>query len=104
MATKPSSNEEEYFAREDAEKKRKIALEQHKKFAEIERSELKKLHQNHCPNCGMELQPIRFREINIARCFNCNGTWLHPGTLEKIAGHEKGEMINSILAIFQAKP
>ena len=33
MGNKPSTTEEEYFAREDAEKKRKIALEQQKKIA-----------------------------------------------------------------------
>ncbi len=100
MANKPSTTEDEYFAREDAEKKRKIALDQQKKLAQAERDELKKLHYMHCPKCGMQLHTIRFRNIDIDRCFACHGTWLDKGELEKIVGHEKGGVMRSILNIF----
>ena len=103
MSNKPSSTEDEYFAREDAEKKRKIALEQQKKLAQSERDELKKLHYMHCPKCGMQLQPIRFHQIEIDRCFSCHGTWLDQGELEKVAGPEGGRIMSSILGLFAKK-
>ena len=101
MSNKPSSTEDEYFAREDAEKKRKIALEQHKKIAQKEREELKKLHHMHCPKCGMQLHTVRFRNVDIDRCFNCQGTWLDKGELEKLAGHEGGGIMKAILNLFK---
>jgi uncharacterized protein len=104
MSNKPSTTEDEYFAREDAEKKRKIALEQQKKLAQGERDELKKLHYMHCPKCGMPLHTIRFRNIDIDRCFSCQGTWMDKGELEKVAGTETGGVMKSILNIFTTKP
>ena len=40
---KPTSSEEEYFAREDAEKKRKLQADQAKEMSAAEREEIKKL-------------------------------------------------------------
>ena len=102
MSDKPSTNEDEYFAREDAEKKRKLALDQHKKIAQDEREELKKLHYMHCPKCGMPLHTVRFHNIDIDRCFNCQGTWLDKGELDKVAGHEGGgSVMKAILNLFK---
>ena len=55
---KPSQHEDEYFAREDIEKKRKLALEQAQELAASEREELKTLHYMKCPKCGMDLQTL----------------------------------------------
>lgn len=103
MPVKPSSAEEEYFAREEAEKKRKLALEQKKAVAENERAELKKLHHMRCPKCGMELHTIHYRDLEIDRCFSCSGTWLDEGELEKIAGEDRSGAVGSILRLFRAK-
>ena len=101
MADKPTQNEDEYFAREDALKKQKLALEKAKELAQKEKEELKQRHWMHCPKCGMELQTINFRDLEIDRCFNCNGTWLDAGELEKIAVAEKsGTVMGSILNLF----
>jgi Zn-finger nucleic acid-binding protein len=101
--TKPSSPEEEYFAREEALKKQKLSIEQAKKLQEKQREELRAMHWMHCPKCGMELQTISFRDVEIDRCFNCNGVWLDDGELEKLASHEKetkGAIVRSVLRIF----
>lgn len=103
MPVKPSEKEEEYFLRVEAERKKKIAEERARKLEEQQREELKKLHWMHCPKCGMELQTIRYRDIEVDRCFNCSGTWLDQGELEKVAAEEgkKGGTLSTILRVFR---
>ncbi len=100
MTDKPSNTEEEYFARENAERLRRLAAEQKAALAKAERDELKKRHFMRCPKCGMELQEIRFRDVQIDRCFSCGGTYLDAGELEKIAAPEGGTVVKSLLRIF----
>jgi uncharacterized protein len=104
MATdKPSNTEDEYFAREDALKKQKLALEQQKAMAQKQKEELKKLHFMRCPKCGMELQAIKFRGVELGRCFSCGGHWLDAGELEKVAEPEHGKVMGSVLNWFKVK-
>ena len=100
------SAEEEYFVREEALKKQKIALAEAKKLLDKQKEELKALHFMRCPKCGMELQTIVYREVEVDRCFSCNGTWLDEGELEKIASLDtdsktKGTWVKSVLGIFE---
>ena len=104
MADKPSMSEEEYFAREDALKKRKLALEQQRQLAETRKEELKKLHSMHCPKCGMDLQAINFRGIEVDHCFNCGGYFLDAGEMEKLAEPQQGAIVCSILNWFRTDP
>ncbi len=99
--TKPSDTEEEYFARENAERLRKLTAEQKKSLAETERDQLRKLHHMRCPKCGMELKEISVRGVDVDRCFSCNGTWLDAGELEKLARGE-GAVMAAILRVFGA--
>jgi uncharacterized protein len=99
---KPSSAEEEYFARENAERLRKLAAEQKRAMAAAEREALKKQHYMRCPKCGMELKEISFRDIDVDRCFSCNGTWLDEGELEKVAKKDgQGSVMAAVLRIFK---
>lgn len=98
---KPSTAEEEYFAKEEAEKKKKLAEQLHASKSEQERVRLKELHWMHCPKCGMELHTILFRGISIDKCFNCRGHWLDHGELEKLSGPENNT-IERILHIFKS--
>lgn len=99
--SKPSDTEEEYFARENAERMRKLAAEQKKSLAEGERDKLRQLHHMRCPKCGMELREITVRGVQVDRCFSCNGTWLDAGELEKLAkGQGEGSVMASVLRVF----
>ena len=93
--SKPSDTEEEYFARENAERMRKLAAEQKKSLAQDERDKLRQLHHMRCPKCGMELKEIDVRGVAVDRCFSCNGTFLDAGELEKLA---KGQPENTVMA------
>lgn len=83
---KPSQAEEEYFAREEAEKKRKLALTQVKQLAAAEREQLKQLHFMHCPKCGMKMQEIALAGVIVERCFHCHGIFLDEKDVEKLSG------------------
>ena len=98
---KASTSEEEYFVREDAEKKRKLALQakKDKEFGELKR--LKDLHFMHCPKCGMQMQEIKYRSVDVDVCFSCNGIFLDQGELEHIEKPESKGVMSSILNWFK---
>jgi len=98
---KGSQSEEEYFVREDAEKKRKLALQSAKDAVAAEKQRLKALHWMRCPKCGMELHEVDFRGIDVDVCFNCNGVFLDQGELAAIVKEESGGVMNSILNLFK---
>ncbi len=103
---KPSSIEEEYFAREEIEKKRKLAIKQAEEMAVKQREELKALHFMKCPKCGMDLQTLSKGQVEIDTCFNCNGVWLDSGELDRIVkqGPEGGgKVIGAVLNLFSRK-
>jgi uncharacterized protein len=85
---KPSNTEEEYFAREEIEKKRKLALKQAEELAQAEKKKLQELHHMHCPKCGMKLQSVKQGPVEIESCFNCQGIWLDAGELEQLVKRE----------------
>ena len=99
--SKPTQTEEEYFARENAERLRKLAAEQKKSLADTERDKLQQLHHMRCPKCGMELKEISVRGVDVDRCFSCNGTWLDAGELEKLGvGQGENTVMATILRVF----
>ncbi len=107
---KPSSTEEEYFAREEIEKKRKLALQQAEQLAAHHREGLKQLHYMKCPKCGMDLHTMQrgHGKVEVDACFNCHGVWLDKGELEQIVGHEerahdRGGVTRALVNIFRTK-
>ena len=89
MPVKPSEKEDEFFAREDLEKKKKLEEEKMKRMAEEEKVRLKELHYMHCPKCGMELKEIDYNGVKVDKCFNCDGIWLDAGEIDSISKMEK---------------
>ncbi len=89
MPVKPSSKEEEYFARLEFERLKKIKDEFQQKMEDTERETLKEVHFMRCPKCGLELVELDFRNIRIDKCTGCEGVWLDAGELEQVAGLEK---------------
>ena len=85
MPVKPSDKEEEYFARQELEKRKQMEEEKHKKLAEEEKKRLKELHYMRCPKCGMQLSEVEYKGINIDKCFQCDGVWLDAGEMEAIS-------------------
>ncbi len=104
---KPSSTEEEFFAREEIEKMRKLAIQQSQSMAAQQREDLKKLHYMKCPKCGMDLQTLKHGNVDIDTCFNCHGIFLDAGELEQLQkqmSHEKsGRWMGAVLNLFKHK-
>jgi hypothetical protein len=84
MPIKPSDKEEEYFARIELEKKKKLEAEKQKQFLEEEKQRLKEIHYMKCPKCGMQLVEIDYKDVKIDQCSECNGIWLDANELEQI--------------------
>lgn len=89
MATKkPSEAEEEYFARAEAEKKRKRTLEATQALGAQERERLRELHYMRCPKCGMQLVELSLRGVQVDRCFGCNGIFLDEAEVKQLIVEE----------------
>ncbi len=101
MSTKkPSHEEDEFFAKEDANRLHALAVERMRKLQGEERERLKQQHWMHCPKCGFELQALKFKGLTIDRCFHCGGTWLDAGELETLAGKES-DFLSRVVALFK---
>lgn len=98
---KPSSTEDEYFVREDAEKKRKLALQEKKEKEAAELKRLKELHWMHCPKCGLQMHEVKLRGVDVDVCFACNGVFLDQGELEQIERPESRGVTSAILNWFK---
>ncbi len=90
---KPSRNEEEYFAKQDAEliQKRKAALEAAEQSAE------RKSHYMRCPKCGGRLQTEEFHAVQIDRCPECHGLWLDAEEIDAVVAHEDHGVMRRVL-------
>ncbi len=98
---RPASPEDEYFVREDAEKKRRIAVEMKKALAAEQQKALRELHHMHCPKCGMKMQEIRYRNLDVDACFACGGVFLDKGEMDVIAHPQQKGIMAAILNWFK---
>jgi hypothetical protein len=94
---KPSHPEDEYFAREDVEKKRRLALLVKRETDEAERERLKALHHMRCPKCGMRMHEVRLRGLDVDVCFACGGVFLDRSEIDVIAAPEQKGIMAAIL-------
>ncbi len=97
---KPSHEEEEFFAKEEANRRHALAMERARAMQERELAELKQAHWMHCPKCGFQLEAVKFKGLTVDKCFHCNGTWLDAGELEALAGKEP-DLLHRIAAVFK---
>ena len=95
---KPSRNEDEYFAKVNAEliKERRARLD-----AERAKQE-RKAHLNKCPKCGCDLVEREHHHVKMDMCPECQGMWLDKGELEMIEQVERNQVkrfIGSMLGL-----
>ena len=100
MPDKPSEREEEFIARKEYERLKKIEEEKHSNLAAEEKKKLKELHHMRCPKCGMELVAINYKNIEIDKCSECEGVWLDSGELEAVSELETSS-INKLFSVFR---
>ena len=101
MTDKPSSNEDEYFAKQEYAKLQDMAKATAAAMAGDAQAELMKLHYMRCPKCGQELATIGLHGVEVDKCGQCDGMWLDAGELEQVLGNEGGSPLKSLLDIFK---
>jgi len=99
MIEKPTV-EEEYFARMEYERRKKVEEERQNKIAVEEKKRLKELHFMRCPKCGMQLIEIDYKGIKVDKCSECEGIWLDAGEMETVSRLEKAGL-DKLFSVFQ---
>ena len=83
---KPSHNENEYFARRDAE-----WLKEQR--AKLDADRLAKAAGMTCPRCGGTLAHRVWRGVSLDTCTSCHGLWLDVGELAMLAHEPERELL-----------
>ena len=100
MAEHKGGSEDEYFAREDAEKLRKLAHEVKKETQAAEQARLKALHWMRCPKCGMQMNEVKMGGVDVDVCFSCNGLFLDRADLSRIRDAQHRGVVEEFLHWF----
>ena len=95
MVEKPSRNEDEYFAKRDAELLRQQRDQAERAAAETER----RSHYMKCPKCGYDLITGDWDGIQIDQCTHCHGIWFDAGEAESLL---KSPQSNVLARVFRA--
>ncbi|HYL20406.1 MAG TPA: zf-TFIIB domain-containing protein [Gemmatimonadales bacterium] len=95
MPDKPSRNEDEYFAKRDAELLRQQRANAQRTAAEAER----RSHYMKCPKCGYDLITGEWHGIQIDQCTHCHGLWFDAGEAESLMAYPEP---NVIARVFRA--
>jgi hypothetical protein len=83
MPDKPTKNEDEYFARRDADLLRQQRGGAERAAAAAER----KSHYMKCPKCGYDLITSKWDDIQIDQCTHCHGVWLDADEADALLKH-----------------
>ena len=83
---KPSDNENEYFARRDAEWLRE-------QRARLDAERAAKSTEMKCPRCGSTLAHRGYKGVSLDSCPRCHGVWLDAGELALLAHEPERELL-----------
>ena len=92
---KPSRNEDEYFAKRDAEwmKARRAELDKQSADAAKAAAGMK------CPRCGNTLTERAFQNVKLDACDRCKGVWFDAGELEMIMLLKRGDQLRVVTGL-----
>jgi hypothetical protein len=92
---KPSQNEDEYFARRDAEwvKARRAELDKQEAAAAGAAGALK------CPRCSTPLTEREFNNVKLDACQKCKGAWFDAGELELVMLLKRSDQLRVITGL-----
>lgn len=74
----PTGNEDEYFARQNAE----LIAEMRARLDADRRARERDSHYMKCPKCGADLQEVVRDSVTIDVCPECHGAWFDAGEVE----------------------
>ena len=90
---KPSRNEDEYFAQQNAELLRK----QREKMEAAAKEAERKSHYMKCPKDGYDLATSEYHGVQIETCPHCGGMWLDAGELAVVAREDRPALMTRVL-------
>jgi predicted Zn-ribbon and HTH transcriptional regulator len=92
---KPSRNEEEYFAKREADliKSRREASERASQEA------MRQSHYMKCPKCGADLVTEDHDGVQVDRCPECHGMWLDAGETAGLVKRESGGIVGVLKSV-----
>ena len=90
---KPSRNEDEYFARQDAE----LMRAQRARVEEEEAAAERRRHFMKCPKDGYDLTTVTNHGVQVDTCSHCGGIWLDAGELEQLAGRDEPGLLGRVV-------
>ena len=89
MPDRPSRNEEEYFARRDAELMRQQRDVLERAATESER----RSHHMKCPSCGYDLIRGEWHGVQVDQCTHCHGLWFEATEARDVLSHAEPNII-----------
>jgi uncharacterized protein len=96
----PNEQEEEYFAKQEFERRKKALAETQSRDAEAERQRILTLAKGRCPKCASPLVTITYRDVELDKCTGCGGLWFDTGELDRVMGQESAGFLGGIKRIF----
>jgi hypothetical protein len=85
MNEKPSRNEEEFFAKREAE----ILKARREAAAKADKDAARRAHFMKCPKCGGDLKTEEYHSVQVDRCTDCLGVWFDAGEAETLIKSDK---------------
>lgn len=98
----PSRNEDEYFAKQDAE----LIKEMRAKLDKEREQQERRAHYMKCPKCGADLAEKELGSVKVDVCAECGGMWLDAGEMELLRRVEQsggGSRFKGILDLFPSR-
>ena len=100
MPVNPSDPEDEYFARQEFDRRKRALAEQDTRAAAAERERILAVAKNRCPKCGAPLITIKYRDVELDKCSECQGMWFDAGELDQVMAQESGGFLGGLKKIF----
>jgi DNA-directed RNA polymerase subunit RPC12/RpoP len=97
---RPGRNEDEYFARQDAE----LIKEMRAKLDKERGAQERKAHYMKCPKCGADLREEMHGQAKVDVCPECGGMWLDAGELALMHHVEKSGGRNLFTGLLDLLP
>lgn len=98
MTDKPSRNEEEYFARQEAARLQAMR----ESAAESAQQEERRSHYMKCPKCGADLVTENQHGIQLDRCRECQGIWFDAAETEELLKQEGTGVVKILRSIMRS--
>ena len=99
IESKPSKNEDEYFARENQELIARMRAERDAQRARTERT----ANLMRCPRCGAPLVERAHHQVKLDACPDCGGVWLDKGELEMLEQVDRSNVRRFVGDLFGLK-